>query len=46
MMFGQNGESLLGSVLVDEESRRLRDPPDTAKLDDGRDSLDESDGSP
>jgi hypothetical protein len=46
MMLSQNGESLLGSVLVDEKSRRLRNPPDTAKLDNGRDGLNESDGSP
>jgi hypothetical protein len=46
MVLGQDTESLLRSVLVDKETRRLRNPPDTAKLDDGRDGLDEGDGSP
>lgn len=30
MVLGEDCKSLLGLVLVDEESRRLRDPPDAA----------------
>jgi hypothetical protein len=46
MVLGKDCKSLLGLVLVDEESRRLRDPPDAAELDDGWNGLDEGDGSP
>lgn len=46
MVLGKGRKSLFGLIFIDEESRRLGDEPDAAKLDDGRDSLEEGDGSP
>ena len=45
-MLNEDFESLLGFVLGNEETRRLGEPPDAAKLEDGRNDLNECDGSP
>lgn len=42
----EHGKSLLVTVLVDEITRRLGNPPDESELNDGRHNLDEGDGPP
>lgn len=46
VVLGKNGKGLLGLVLADQVTGGLRDEPDTAELDEGRNGLDEGDGSP
>ena len=43
MVFGEDGEGLVGFILADEETRGLGDPPHAAQLNDGRDGLDKRD---
>ena len=46
VVLGEDSKSLLRPVLVDKETGGLGNPPDTTKLHDGGNSLDEGDRSP
>lgn len=46
MILGENVEGLLWALLGYKPTRRLRDPPDENNLDEGRDALNDGDGSP